>query len=49
VVRGSYRSLTAFSINVSTDRHSYGTAVEPSFLDKTKSLPSGAFLVNEKS
>jgi hypothetical protein len=48
VVRGSYRSLTAFSIDVSTDRHSYGTAVEPSFLDKTKSLPSGAFLVNDE-
>jgi hypothetical protein len=48
VVRGNYGSLTSFSIAVTTDRHSYGTLVEPPFLDMMKSLPRGAFLVNGK-
>jgi hypothetical protein len=46
-IRGSYQSLTAFSIDVTTDRHTYGTLVESPFLERTKSLPSGAFLVND--
>jgi len=45
VVRGSYRSLTSFFIEIETDRSSFGALVDPPFLDRTKSLPSGAFLV----
>jgi hypothetical protein len=47
VVRGDYRSLTSFSIDVTTDRHIYGTLVEPPFLARTRSLPNSVFLVEE--
>jgi hypothetical protein len=47
LVRGSYRGLTSFSIEVSTDKHHYGTAVDPPFLDRTKSLPKDSFLVED--
>lgn len=47
VVRGTYGSLTSFSIGITTDRHIYGTVVDPAYLDRMKSLPIGAFLVND--
>lgn len=47
VVSGSYLSLTSFSIEIQTDRRNYGGLIEPPLLDRTKSLPIGAFLVGE--